>query len=284
MATFTYTGANITASAGTTGSGLAVGQTSPSLITPAIGVATGTSLALTSVAGGPLILSSTSATGTPYIQFNKDTSTLIGYVQGGINSTGLASGSGMGMLATGTNPIYLIIGSTNILNATIATSVFSNQVQATSFSPSTTSGIIGTTTNNNAAAGSVGEVVSSQIASGSAVSLTSGITSNVTSISLTAGDWDIYGNVSFVVDPLVTNIADAVGWINTVTATFPDISLRSSIVYGSAGIVVNTHPSFCVPSLRVSLSGTTTYYLSAYADFSVSTLAACGQIFARRRR
>ena len=47
MATFTYTGGNLTASAGTTGTGLAVGQTSPALVTPSIGAATGTSLSTT---------------------------------------------------------------------------------------------------------------------------------------------------------------------------------------------------------------------------------------------
>lgn|SRR3990167_4643813 len=48
-ATFTYTGGNLTASSGTTGTGLAVGQTSPALITPALGtVASGIISACTS--------------------------------------------------------------------------------------------------------------------------------------------------------------------------------------------------------------------------------------------
>jgi hypothetical protein len=39
-----------------------------------------------------------------------------------------------------------------------------------------------------------------------------------------------------------------------------------------------------VPQTRLSLSATTTIYLVAQATFTVSTAAAWGQIFARRRR
>lgn len=44
MATFTYTDSNRTASAGTTGTGLSVAQTSPALVTPSLGVAGATSI------------------------------------------------------------------------------------------------------------------------------------------------------------------------------------------------------------------------------------------------
>src|ERR1700678_2426834 len=66
---------------------------------------------------------------------------------------------------------------------------------ATSLSFTTTSGIIGTTTNNAAAAGSVGEIISSIKLAGSALNLTSNVVGVVTSIVLSPGDWDLYGNL-----------------------------------------------------------------------------------------
>jgi hypothetical protein len=38
------------------------------------------------------------------------------------------------------------------------------------------------------------------------------------------------------------------------------------------------------PTLRVSISGTTTVYLSAQSAFSASTTSVCGGIYARRLR
>jgi hypothetical protein len=141
------------------------------------------------------------------------------------------------------------------------------------FNP-TTGGIVGTTTNDNAAAGKVGEFISSVIALASGLSLSSGVSADLTSISLTAGDWDIWGNVGFSPTGTTTNNA---AWTSTVSATPPDLSLYNndaSTVSGSA---------YCVPGQRLSLSGTTTVYLSVFATFGVSCKA-CGGIYARRVR
>ena len=146
---------------------------------------------------------------------------------------------------------------------------------------STTSGIIGTTTNNNAAAGSVGELVSSVIASGSPTSLTSTTNANVTSISLTAGDWDVWGNISYVPGAGTTAVS-LIGWISATSATLPDASLYSAALIGGAALSIDV--GFTVPMLRFSLATTTTIYMSTVAVFAVNTLGAAGGLYARRIR
>jgi len=141
-----------------------------------------------------------------------------------------------------------------------------------------TTGVVGTTTNNNAAAGSVGEVISSQVLFASGVSLTSNTPANVTSISLTAGDWDVYGNVFCTFSTLGLNV---VGWISATSAVQPNLSLVAQVGISPAGL---TNNGLSVPYVRVSVASTTTYYLSGYATFATGTASMAGGIFARRAR
>jgi hypothetical protein len=156
---------------------------------------------------------------------------------------------------------------------------------ATSLSFSSTSEIIGTTTNNNAAAGSVGEFISSVIASpGSGI--TTATTTNVTTISLTAGDWTVWGNVGFTGNA-TTQLTFLGGWTSSTSATLPNPALYSSLSYNSAYTYVpfgQGSVNFVVPQRRYSLSGTTTIYLTIHALFTVSTCNAYGAIYARRMR
>lgn len=146
-----------------------------------------------------------------------------------------------------------------------------------SFTP-TGSSITGTTTNNNASAGYVGEVISSFVLQASAVSLTSATSADITSISLTAGDWDVYGNVvNEASGPLITI---ARGWISTTSATLPDnskTSFEDSVGgFGNWGVAT--------PTLRLSLSTTTTVYLSTQVTLTSGTCTGSGGIYARRAR
>jgi hypothetical protein len=138
--------------------------------------------------------------------------------------------------------------------------------------------IVGTTTNDNAAAGSVGEFVSSIVSAGSAVSFTNNVDRNITSISLTAGDWDVQGSVFF--NP---SIAGSIVrcWCSTTSATSPDNSLMVQVNLAS-GTTANC--GLTTPPLRISISGTTTVYLSARTVFSSGTSTGCGGIYARRVR
>ena len=149
--------------------------------------------------------------------------------------------------------------------------------------PGQTTGIVGTTTNNNVQAGSVGEYISSTVSDVSAVSMSNGTTVNVTSISLTAGDWDVSGSVAFS-QPGTTNVTNLVAAVNSSSATLPNTDERSVAYIAAAGIVLQQEPSLKIIPTRYALSGTTTIYLVAYANFSISTLKAYGRISARRVR
>lgn len=157
---------------------------------------------------------------------------------------------------------------------------------ATSMSFSSTSGIIGTTTNDNAAAGSVGELISADLLVANKISLTTATEANIISTSLSAGDWEVSGQVVFVVNPGSTVVTRYIWWVSSTSATIPSLGADFNAFSFSAGNtpLSTTAASLGVRPTRFSLSGTTTIYLSVYADFSASTLEAYGQIRARRIR
>jgi len=243
--------------------------------------------------------SSTITGGTNGVQSNDG-----GYVNVvGVTASG-ASGSGMNAANSGiidagagatanTNPNGftqftggVIYGTLNGTGNTFNLFVNGNAIAGTTITasstitPSQTAGIVGTTTNNNANAGSVGEYISSTVASGSAVSLTSGTPANVTSISLTAGDWDVFGAVDFNVG--ATTVVQLFGGSASTTSA----TNTSGSVFFSPGFAagVTTTAGGAIPTIRLSLASTTTVYLVAQSNFTVSTMSAYGFIGARRRR
>lgn len=189
---------------------------------------------------------------------------------GGGSSTSMTwdttTGSGT-VVALATSPVF----TTPTLGAASATSV----------SFTSTSGIIGSTTNDSAAAGSVGELLSNN---SSAVSMSTGSGANCTSISLTAGDWDVNGTIQFI--PAATTVVNSVnGGINTTTGTlpsFPDASLFG--VNQSFTVGTGNTQTYVTGSKRVSLASTTTVFLVGLAAFTTSTETCNGYIQARRRR
>jgi hypothetical protein len=141
----------------------------------------------------------------------------------------------------------------------------------------------GTATNDSAAAGYIGEYISSQVLVGSAVTLTTATAANVTSISLTAGDWDVEGTVAldYSASPAVSYF---LAWISTTSATNPTVP-NSGAYYcdGGAGAYNAVGKVTPVGRTRISLSGTTTVYLSVQETFT-GTIKAYGFIGARRAR
>ncbi len=149
----------------------------------------------------------------------------------------------------------------------------------------TTTGVVGTTTNNSAAAGSVGEYVESIITSN--VGISNNTSTDLTSISLTAGDWDVWGNINFnTASTTILNVVN--GWISSSSASFPASQANiSRIDYGSTGISnvgTGVSTTMAIATIRFSLSGTTTIYLSGFSTFTTSTNSMIGFIKARRRR
>lgn len=144
---------------------------------------------------------------------------------------------------------------------------------------SSTSGVIGSTTNDSAAAGSVGEIMSNVVPSGSGVSATTATPFDICSISLTEGDWDIWGNITFNGS---SNMLGGYVWINSSSATLPD----SSLYAGASAVAGLDYSSFgyAAPGYRVSITTTTTYYLSGQVTFPTGSATGCGGLYARRRR
>lgn len=259
-----------------TGSGSVVLQTSPTLTTPNIGAATGTSLVtsgnIQSIGGG--LVAGTPGTAGIVVSYPGTTNSGALILQA-VNSSGNFNGF--------INNASLSGARSWIFPDASGTVLLSGQAISTvpSITFSSTSGIIGTTTNDSAAAGSVGEVKSNVIAASSSVSITTGTVTTIASVSLTAGDWDIWGNITFLPNQGVTVATAYIGWISTNPAGLPDASLYNYIP--SSGIQ-NSNPGLTAPGFTISLSAPATYYLSCFTAFSVSTLTGCGGVYARRRR
>lgn len=143
--------------------------------------------------------------------------------------------------------------------------------------PSSTIGIAGTTTNNNAQAGSVGEF---QTNTNSGNAMVSGTPQNATSVSLTAGDWDVWGLTQFVcssgvVQQLTSGVSTTAGTFGALGST---VSFQANFNSGST----NNIPA---PVVRFSLAVTTTVFLVAAAVFGTpGAMTNNAVIYARRAR
>lgn len=150
----------------------------------------------------------------------------------------------------------------------------------------------GTATNDDAAAGYIGETLTNSVQRASATSLTTATAKSIVSLSLTAGDWHVYGGVGFKSGGS-TSVTLRGAALSLTDNTLPaDTALMNpntnegKTVMESAAAVQSNNSDNCVffPTTRVSVSTTTTFYLVARADFSVSTLTGYGYIQARRIR
>lgn len=235
---------------GSTGSGMFVGSTSGTLTTPKI--------AQINDSNGNAIL---------------DFQTVSSAVNN-INVVNNATGQDPGFTALGSDTNINIAllpkgsGSVKMIGPAIATSI----------SFTSTTGIIGTTTNNNAAAGSVGEAIFGQVLAASAITLTSTVLANLITLSLTSGDWDIYGNAFFF---NAGTLSAVVASISLSSATNPDQSLIGAINPFTA---LMTNTGLTAPTQRISLATTTNVYLVVDAVFATGSTTCCGTMLARRAR
>lgn len=166
-------------------------------------------------------------------------------------------------------------------NTAASTGAFTTVTASSTITPSSTAGIVGTTTNDNANAGSVGEFVSNFTLTTSA---TNNTPLNATSISLTAGDWDVTGTVQ-TVPAGTTTTSYVIAAINTTSATFPVISGSFSNFNQIPAITTaGVQNNLVSPVQRISLTTTTTVFLVTQVGFAVSTMSVDGFIRARRVR
>ena len=139
--------------------------------------------------------------------------------------------------------------------------------------------ILGALNSTAPAAGYIGEQIRAQLATGSATTLVTATPKTVTSISVTPGIWDISSLGGFSGATTATQCISAIGTTtNSLAGTVPG---DSSVFFPTTGFT-NSDLILGIPSFRVSLSATTTYYLIAQCSFTVGTGTAYGRISATR--
>lgn len=158
---------------------------------------------------------------------------------------------------------------------------FSSAVDITTISHTGGVDIEGTNTNDSASSGYVGEYVAG-VQSTSTNFPTSGQFGNNVSITLTAGDWDISAIIYAIangatVDRVFFGIGTASG--NSFTG---GLTGQNATECPPPNAVASTGGA--VPPWRVSISGSTTYYLKVYSEYTVATPQYQGKISARRVR
>jgi hypothetical protein len=205
---------------------------------------------------------------------------LVGEGTSAINQLAAGATGQMLLGVTGADPAFgnnATITSGTITSTPISgsTGSFTTVSASSTITPSSTAGIVGTTTNDSANAGSVGEFPAPSNLSG--VSLTSGSAANVSSTSLTAGDWDVECVIAYT--PSSTSTVIAAG-INTTSAALPATGgyVLFQASFASAALQVLSSPI-----VRESLSSTTTTFCIAQATFA-GTMTASGFMRARRVR
>lgn len=145
--------------------------------------------------------------------------------------------------------------------------------------------IKGTATNNTAASGYVGEpMISTQ--STYTNYTTTATYQNIVSITLTAGDWDLDAFFTYSSNSAtITAAANAIFAVSTTTASASGATEGLNISYvPQAALLGTSRFSDAIPTYRVSISGSTTYYLNTQATFTLGNPQFVGSIIARRIR
>ena len=149
----------------------------------------------------------------------------------------------------------------------------------------TTNSIVGTATNNDAVAGNIGENVESYTTTYTNYTTTATYQA-IDSITLTAGDWFINAQATYSPNgATITAANDAIFVISTTRASAAGALEGKNIAYVAQGALLGTnHQSITIAPYRVSLSGTTKYYLNSQATFTLGNPQATGGLHAGRPR
>lgn len=200
-------------------------------------------------------------------------------VQGG---TGLSTTNANGIIYSSSDDVIGQITGANggVLTTDPSTGVPS--IDTTNFARLTTGmQVRGNNTNTTPPAGFIGEQIRSQVAEASVSLALSGSFYTVVSISLTPGIWDVSfvckitqpgaGTVTRVSAGIATATNSNTGWVQGDNAGDGDPPLFNA--YGKL---------ITVPTYRVLVSSTTSYFLTAGAVFASGSYAAGGRISAVR--
>ena len=245
------------------------GVTAGSLIT----AVTATGLGVVSAAASGNLLLSNGLGALP--QYGKADLSL--YVSGDLPFSNLTQISGMAVLGVAGS------ATADVAGIRAASDYFVLRASGSAIGFRNVGNVAGTATNDSAATGNLGEYIES-VTGIVAVNGTTGQYKDITSISLTAGDWDVSGVMQFeesggsAITYFGTGISvtagnDATGLVQG--SSFLNHQPNSAVTVETIGIVI--------PSLRMSLAGTTTVYLKCYVNYTIATPNTSGARLSARR-
>lgn len=199
---------------------------------------------------------------------------LLAVIEGG---TGLASTTANQILySSGTSTIAGLASANSGVLTTSAAGVPS--IDTTNFVVQTTGiQMKGNNANTAPPAGFIGEQIRATVTQASAITLTTATAANVTTISLTTGVWDVSGVICYGNGATGTSFASAISTSSTGLGTAGDNG-----VGGTASPSALQDMTYTIPSFRITLAGTTTIYLVAYAVVTAGTMKAYGRISGTR--
>lgn len=192
-----------------------------------------------------------------------------------LNSSQGTAGQFLTSQGPGLPPIYQTGASVlNTTNTFTGTNTFTDFVIPSS-------GIAGTTTNNDAVPGAVGEYITAQTAG---ATITDSIFNDLASIPLTPGDWDVTG-VFANTPPAAGSTAILVGISTTTGDTQAGMVIGNQAVKSALPTTSTAVSSISIPDVRISLSTAKTVYLKALEQSTgAGNGTGTGRISARRRR
>lgn len=227
-----------------------------------------------------------------------------------LNSHGMANGAKFYLTTTGALPTGLS-ASTTYYASNVATNTFNASTTLANAKAGTyittsgsqsgvhsifmggmvlTSGVKGTITNDTATAGYVGERIYSNVANGSAIAAAaSGSDKTLTSVTLTAGQWLVSGIVYFQCAATTSITSTEAGFSltnNTLGGTRgnPSVTGEWWTLNQFSALVPSGAVNLVVPPTTVQLASSTTLYMVAGANYTVSTMTLWGYIEAVRIR
>jgi hypothetical protein len=204
-------------------------------------------------------------------------------VNGTVGATTPAAGKFTTINSDATGNLSIQSNGSTVIAVTSAGAAVTGTFSSNSITFSTTSGIIGTTTNDAAAAGSVGEYVTSSVAPGSAVAVSVSTQANdITTISLTAGNWLV--SINGAVQSAGTATTRAFFWIGTTAGNSSAEANAATFADFNYALPANATLPGSVPSYFMALASTTTVRFKAQATFTGTAPTISGRISAIRVR
>jgi hypothetical protein len=201
-----------------------------------------------------------------------------------LNGSAGTSGQVLTSTGSGATPVWTTAPGTNLAapgpigSTTPSTGAFTTLSATGLIHPTSSVGIAGTTTGDNAQAGSDGEYLSNLT---TGTSITAGTATNATSESLTPGDWDVQCTIGF--NPASTTVSNEFETSVSTTSNTPGSSTSNTSVLTMPAVTGGLE-YLSSPVVRENVTSTTTAYCVGLSYFATSTMTVNGAIRARRVR